>query len=709
MASTKPPGSMSTQYRSVSNGSDIDQTLEDEVMQPKVELGNHPQLGNRRWLPTIVLQAFFLLWTAPIVTLLVFNLKGYTIGASAWCPGGKCWVDAFAYDSSIPELNVHRFDRQGHNLLGVLQLVAKILEIWFELVAVALVYHYTMRLAAMKEGLPIGYLNRPNEFADLPGLFESLLWSSLPRAKGPQAYNKRSSRWRVWAFIAMTVILCFICNLIGPAIAVLVIPSLQWTKAPQVAYQTFTELGSGNPPSVDGFANGDTFSGSCVPDDFANQRYACTNYDWAEKLDSWTTSWIVAAAESSYTTVTQQDALIFTLNTSKPDAAGDYHGLLYWAPSRQLVSTFSEDRNIVQYIGQGYNATAIGLTDDEFSGYSIYNKSQQLQLQRNGHILRAYATQWYDQYDEYSWTTTVDSERALQCFGYYSYGYTSNNYTKCIQDGAGWGANTKYSTFTIDTTSANVTAPTGNITVEIYSSDQAAFFPNGTLPAGVSSDCLTNGTVPAGTNCDWEAFFRPPSNDMKNATAYVTTLVFTMGNGTNTVKATIDYVTYFGWTLYTLDPYPDSNPLSLVQVQSLPLTGDAVPVDPAWTLAAWSVDNAGTLHTNRSTTTRLHQALSSMLADEDMYADDELTYAWEAVSFVPMLQTLSMIEYTFNASTAKPTKALTEDPHHPLLYRSALMYVWAYGMGSRTAILGVVVAICAVLVVLAQFVLGIVD
>ncbi|KAK5745153.1 hypothetical protein LTR17_001605 [Elasticomyces elasticus] len=714
MAAAKPMLSADTQYHSVST--DMDQSSEKDSLQRKVELGGHPQMRkNRKWIPTVLLQAFFFLWIAPIMTLLVLNMKGYTIGASAWCPGGICWVDAFEADSSIPELNIHRFDKQGHNLLGILQLVAKLLEIWFELVAVALVYHYTMRLAAMKEGLPIGYLNRPNEFADLPGLFESLLWTSLPSSKGPQAYKKKAARIRVWAFIIMTVVLCFICNLIGPAIAVLLIPTLGWQHAPKVSYQTFSSLASANPPPSNGFTYLDTFS--CTHRDLANYRYSCTRYDWAEKLDAWTSSWVVAAAESSHTTITQQDELVFTLNASRPDADGDYHGATYWIPSRQLVHTFSEDYDNIAYISLGYNATDLELSDEEYDSYVVYNKSQRLQVQRNGHILGTYPNRWYDAFDSLSWTTTIDEGRALQCYSHYAYGLASDNYTKCIQDGKDWGPNTKFASFTI-AGPGNNTASGSNITMEVFASDHAAYFPNGTIPAGVSPDCLIDGTVPAGLECNWDQIFAPPTPDMANATSYITTIQATMTQGTEKVVATIDYIAYMGFTTYSLDPYPDSNPLRLVQTQSLPANGTAMPVDPAWTLATFSIEDGGVLETNRSTTQILHKVLSSILAGALEEADSdnpsreylELVNEYEAIAYVPALQTLSIIEYsTSNLTQAKPTKAMIEDKEHPLLFRTALMYVWAYGMGSRTAILGVVVAMMGVAVVLAQFFLGIFD
>jgi hypothetical protein len=189
----------------------------------------------------------------------------------------------------VPELLKHRFDRQGHNLLGVLQLVAKALEIWFELVAVGLVYVVTMRLASRPEGLPIGYLARPIEFVDLIGLADPLLWKSVSDPKHSTSSKHRSPRWRIWALIGMSVALCILCNLMGPAIAVLLIPSLQWSETDKVPYQTFASLNSASPPLSDGFAHNDTFY--CLPDQLSSFQYSCADYDWAQKLDSWVDQW----------------------------------------------------------------------------------------------------------------------------------------------------------------------------------------------------------------------------------------------------------------------------------------------------------------------------------------------------------------------------------------------------------------------------------
>ena len=67
-------------YHSVA--SDMDST---NSHRPKIELGNHPQLSQKRGLvTTFVVQIFALLWLVPIGALLWLNFSGYIIGPTAW-------------------------------------------------------------------------------------------------------------------------------------------------------------------------------------------------------------------------------------------------------------------------------------------------------------------------------------------------------------------------------------------------------------------------------------------------------------------------------------------------------------------------------------------------------------------------------------------------------------------------------------------------
>jgi hypothetical protein len=72
---------------------------------------------------------------------------------------------------------------------------------------------------------------------------------------------------------------------------------------------------------------------------------------------------------------------------------------------------------------------------------------------------------------------------------------------------------------------------------------------------------------------------------------------------------------------------------------------------------------------------------------------------------LPIAQSLSLVDYNTEpvAQRSSATAGVANDTEHPPLLRSARMYVWAYGINTRTAVLGVVVMTFGVLVTLLQF------
>ncbi|KAI7570056.1 hypothetical protein KC316_g12183, partial [Hortaea werneckii] len=738
IATAKPALTTDTQYHSLSSISDTEQQpgKDSSLLEPKLELGDHPPLQkSRSWLKTILLQTLCLLWTVPIMALLVLNFKRHIIGASAWCPNDDCWVQGFSVNTSTTVSRITKFDRRDHNLLGALQFVAKALEIWFELIATALVYLVTMLLASKKDGLPIGYLTRPNEFADATGLFDRLLWTSLPMGRHNEPY-KCWSRIRIWAFIIMTILLCALCNLMGPAAAVLAIPSLQWIETERVSTGTFSHLNSANPPSTSTLvtmAFNDTF-GSCHEYNFAAYNYTCASYDWAEKLDAWVSSVVTSAAESSYQAITWQDVLSFTVNTtsSKSKIRDDP---ITWVPNRSLIKAFYKDANIVAYISQGFSNTELAaasrindvvpveITDEEYETYRLYNKSLELELQRSGPILGTYPNHmiWnYTQDDEsaYWWTVVIDSDHALRCCAGYVYGKEDTDYyTRCFQDGAGWGPNTRYTNFSIgavlDSKSQQIEP---GVKYEVYSSDKVGFLLNGQTPSSLPQACLNPGQVSKDLDCDWDALFAEPgpSPRIRNN---VTTLVMTMTTANNTTAVlAIDFVAFSAFTNYTLNPSSLSNPILLVQTQAVPQTGEPVALNPAWTLAAWSTEAGGEIPAERAAATILRSVMTS-IAENTTLTEPRYPNQLLAVVTVPIFQTLSMIEYETRDPTS-PTTTTTRSsrPESPFsssspltLTRNANLHVWAYGLTSRTALLGAVVSISGIITVLIQFLLGLVD
>ncbi|KAK6428280.1 hypothetical protein LTR95_015576, partial [Oleoguttula sp. CCFEE 5521] len=150
----------------------------------------------RSWKSTIILQLFSLAWLAPALTLLILNIGGHTIGASAWCPLGTCWVQANDNVSSVPQQRIGHFDKTSHNLLGFLQLISKILEIWFAFVAAGLVYLVVMRRATHSDGLPIRHMTLPIEFADPLRMMDHKLWKNLASTRQGPAGLKMTHRKR---------------------------------------------------------------------------------------------------------------------------------------------------------------------------------------------------------------------------------------------------------------------------------------------------------------------------------------------------------------------------------------------------------------------------------------------------------------------------------------------------------------------------------
>lgn len=54
----------------------------------------------KSWTWHLLSQLVSLFWFGPIITLLVLNFRSHVIGASIWCPFGKCTSDAFG-DNAI--------------------------------------------------------------------------------------------------------------------------------------------------------------------------------------------------------------------------------------------------------------------------------------------------------------------------------------------------------------------------------------------------------------------------------------------------------------------------------------------------------------------------------------------------------------------------------------------------------------------------------
>jgi hypothetical protein len=193
-----------------------------------------------------------------------------------------------------------------------------------------------------------------------------------------------------------------------------------------------------------------------------------------------------------------------------------------------------------------------------------------------------------------------------------------------------------------------------------------------------------------------------------------------MHNGDDTLILAVDFVAYLDFVTYSLDPSRFSNPSSQVLALSQPNQTLPIPLDPAWTLAAWSVDEGGILPaTSVAGQSVYNQLISYVLAPPEWpfvvtnpsegvflaaYYQDTTT---SAIVLPPILQTLSLVDYSVTRSLHDIDS--TSNVPHPLLFHYGSIYAWAYGMNSRTAYLGVVVVLMGMMIVAVQCALSILD
>lgn len=695
-----------------------------------MELGQHPQITDRRsWLRTILFQIACFLWILPIAALLTLNFKRHIVGASAWCPTQDCYVGWFNPVRAVPLDNLRDFDRRDHNLLGALQFAAKALEIWFELIAIALVYLITFLIAGKKDGLPIGFLTRPAEFSDVPGLFDPLMWRTLPPLfRSSTNAGGRKYRLRVYLYIGFTVILCILCNLMGPATAVLALPSLQWIDTQPIGTRAFGELNAAIAPKTDSVGPFYWNTLNCTDEDFATMNYSCAADPFASQLDSWIESYY--AAGDYVNGLGQEQGVKFSLNQTFSASSSDYANqaysdLTWWAPNRQTLAGLNQDLIMISAQSLGVDVTEylnITGTDvsDDIDTYAAYNHSLLLTVQRNGPIIGTLIQLHADLNDNKTWTVDVDSDRQIRCYDQYdlslsplALNMTKGVYMKCVRTGSGWTTDNKQVGFTmrgVQDYRTNSTAP--DVEVTVFSSDRAQFFKDGELPSWFPAACLQPGQVASSLACDWDKlFYTEPDDPLFNRTQSVVTIeMSTQTNDTNPVQQfqlAIDFVAFLNFTTYQLDPSPISNPMTLVQTHDLPQSGSIIQVDPAWVLAAWTVENNGLLNPDRTAAIEMVHLMNALLRD-----NAEIDLNLDYMCLLPVIQALSLIDFTTEqpgtaSSFTLPSKR--GDPNHPVLTRNAKMYVWAYGLGSRTSKLGVVVALAGVAVVLVQIVLGFID
>lgn len=660
--------------------------FQDEQFDPPTK----PRRGRGSWIWAVVSQIIGLLWLAPISALLALNYKKFVIGASVWCPGGKCQTDFLSDLTSVVLKKASELDRADHDVLGALQFVSKSLEVWFMFISTSLVYDVAMMYMKKGGGLPVGFLLTHLEFGDIRYLLNPLLWTSpIPHATKMPA--QRSVTAKLYLFVGLAASLTILTNLMGPATAVLVIPTLQWVDTPHQVDVIFNGTDSAYGP----WGN-ETFP-SCTAEQLDNFNFSCTAASYGASLDAYAKSVdaTIKQAETSYgdtlPVLTQEGIVQYSLNASD---VGD----ILWVPSRQVIRELSWDQWELReavYYGSKTNA--------DFGG-ARYNNSLQTLLQREGVSLGLVSGCFVGDVSY----VTVDDDREVVCYQSFSpslYGDLSYpTYTKCMKSGVGWDEFTSTALFNL----GEANSERGQATVIGSFATDSTFF-NETNDFGSNiKDCLQSDADAA--RCDWDRVFSTPMPEvLQNSTKNSFVVEYALPHpATPNNRVWCDSHVHIGFPTYSLDMSVVSNPLHMVQLNHLPVVGsDAVPevFSPTWYLAAWSVGYDETVPSNRTIAQEMLQVLPSVFKDSD---DDVTAFAQKKFYLLhtyTLGQALSMVSYVYeNAADRKTVGPLTG----PVLHRYATLRVWAYGFSDNTSILGVAVAFLGGLCVLFRLLLAVI-
>ncbi|KAL9581037.1 MAG: hypothetical protein Q9203_006054 [Teloschistes exilis] len=630
-----------------------------------------------------------LLWIGPIVVLLYLNFSKHVIGASAWCPRGNC--DAQATTGNAIQ-RAYELDRQDHDVNGALQFVAKALEVWFVFIATSLIYDIAILFAKKGRGLPVGYLLSHLEFADIRYIFNPLLWTS-PMPHRNSTPEKRARIIKLYLFAIFTALLTILANLMGPATAVLVLPTLQWVQTPHMMNQTFNDTAVMYQPS------GDHLFSGCSNVQLLARNYSCTQEVYGPSLDDWAAQSISTSRQAKTLNgnliggSSQEAALTFLLNATTQD--------LVWIPNRQVLRSMSHE----------YLKTAGLLTDIDEPEYpdKIYNNSLQSFLQRQGPSLGVQSGCYAGNVTDF----TLDNNRYVRCYtGWTSPSDYNTNYTKCLRLGVGSDDNPYNSQFYLENTAKN--SPDTETGVGVYFADKAMYFNKTTDFNSGLENCFNN---PTSAKCDWSRVFRTEllPEDLRNTSINVGVVSYQIPGEKNTdARVYCDHVTYQSFPTYSVDTSHVTNRQALVLMDNLgEISKDAVPlvVNPDWFLAAWSVDVDTALDGNRQIVKELIRVLPIFYEALNGNYDETLLY--DAVEFsilhlYALGQSLSMVNYYATDPPDHPTvEQLNDKDHHPIFHTYATLHVWAYGLSGRTSKLGVTVVVLGIACVLARLVLGV--
>jgi hypothetical protein len=605
-----------------------------------------------KWLHALGHIFLCIAWLGPAITLLVLNFREHVVGASIGC--FSCRLNPFSSATFEEET---KFDRRDHNALGGLQFVAKALEMIFIAVVSGILYDIFVLVVGRGGDFPIGLLRRYIQFGDLLSLFD---------------YPRGPKRNRHYVFVILVAFLCLLVNLVGPATATLLLPTLQWRDEAIRSLGVFNKMASDKPPSNTDIA------ANCTEPMLAAGNYSCTEKPYADSLDQLFASVAGSLDQIGQTqiifdpVISQERQVSFIVNTTDPD--------IDWIPVRQVAREVSDD----------YVRYANGVAAHQQSNYSALSNSLSATLLRDGPTIGLAGGCYRGTLS----TATIATDKNIRCFGGWDlYAEAGTKYVKCIRVGSGWNGTTNiHSRFYL----GDEESTAGPVNVDVYFADKVH-----TPSQSDDPQCFIDGNPQSNSGCDWDKVYLtdPPTPRVQNTSTNIIIVEYTVPQFSTSNRTTwCDDIVYLGFQTYSMDPNPFSNFIHLAQLYSR-VQSDTTPlvVNTDWILAGWSVGRNGTVDGARIAARTMIMLLKEALQDNAEKLDlSTLNY----MDGVAANQGLSMIDYSTNSTINNGKPAVQTGGDHPLLQASIKIHVWAYGLSSRTSILGTVVVIIGSICVL---------
>ncbi|PGG98014.1 hypothetical protein AJ79_09006 [Helicocarpus griseus UAMH5409] len=641
----------------------------------------------------LLFDLFCLSWIAPIVILLYLNFTGWTIGS-----GVACRLPSYKSDCKLWQdvpLRLAELDDKDHEILGSLQIVAKALEVWFTVVAGSLMLDLAILLAVSKIGLPMGHFLTYLEFASITVLFKPTFWISSKGEDRESPWYRPPKVW-LWAFLVLAVLLCAACNLMGPATAVLAIPTLNWSEHKLPTETALSGLPSNEPPTQIGGIP----SSVCPPSELQAGSYTCTDI-FSSSVDELSAA-LWARSEwrrSGFFTMSPMipfRSLTFTINET--DAIDGFE--IDWMPSRSVLTRLDEEYSKLWVSRATPNFTSasdmLGDWPLDPGLYYHYTNSLDVEMSSYGPILGVRSIcSTAANITEFD----IAPRKRVRCYTRTSttspntFRYHCIRMTSAVSDWTDVG-HYSHANFTLKDRLGVDTH------INVHSADKAFQIPKRYSP------CLWDHER---SDCDWNRLLDPKSDTDRIQTSVHYTEYF--APDAPSAEYTVMCYTEFYHTMadYIAQIAPTKINTTIVNTENR-LEAKHINVHADWALAAWSAARGETFNATRSADKNLLDALGPLMRTPPPKTEAE-NDAFETRWFydqhkVMSLQTVSLIGHTTtNNKTlvdAAAASSPSSDPYRPQLTNTQRFRVWSYSTSSQTFRMGATVCIFGCLCVIAR-------